>query len=58
VAPIAGALLGAAIYRLIAAAPAAPVLADGRLRDPPERRQRQVRAGSSGQQQDGSRPQS
>ena len=46
VAPIVGALLGAAMYRLVAAEQAAPVRADGRLREHPERRQRQVRAGS------------
>jgi len=52
VAPIAGALLGAAIYRFIGAGQAAPVAADARGRPQPERRQRQVRGGGSGSRQD------
>ena len=55
-APVAGALLGAAIYRAVGATETAPAPvaapADGRVRVHPERRQRQVRAGSSGQRQD------
>jgi aquaporin Z len=50
VAPIAGALLGAAIYRFIGAEEAAAGLAQARAPDRPERRQRQVRGGG-GQQQ-------
>jgi aquaporin Z len=52
VAPIVGALLGAAIYRFIGAEEPAAALADARTRVHPERRQRQVRGSSSGQRQD------
>jgi aquaporin Z len=52
VAPIVGALLGAAIYRFIGADEPAAALADARTRVHPERRQRQVRGSSSGQRQD------
>lgn len=47
VAPLAGALLGAALYRLVgAAAPQqAPAMAEARARAQPERRRRQVRGG-------------
>ncbi|WP_332879259.1 aquaporin Z [Massilia sp. S19_KUP03_FR1] len=50
VAPVAGALLGAAIYRFIGAQDPAAALADARAPAHPERRQRQVRG--SGQRQD------
>ncbi|MBC7657002.1 MAG: aquaporin Z [Frankiaceae bacterium] len=50
VAPVAGALLGAAIYRFIGAEQAAAALADRRTPAHPERRQRQVRG--SGARQD------
>lgn len=52
VAPIAGALLGAAIYRFVGAEESAKALADAGGRAHPERRQRQVRGGSGGQRQD------
>lgn len=48
IAPLGGALLGVAIYRFIGAEDRAAVPADPRARVYPERRQRQVRAGSSG----------
>ncbi|MES2262392.1 MAG: aquaporin Z [Pseudomonadota bacterium] len=51
VAPIVGALLGAAIYRLIGAGEAATAPAEAGARPHPERRRRQVR-GSGGQRQD------
>jgi aquaporin Z len=47
VAPIAGALLGAAVYRVIGAGEAAPAAA-APARAHPERRQRQVRGGTAG----------
>ncbi len=52
VAPIAGALLGAAVYRVIGAGEPAAAPSDARVRVHLERRQRQVRAGSSGQRQE------
>ena len=52
VAPIVGALLGAAIYRLIGAEEPAAALANARAPVHPERRQRQVRGSRSGQGQD------
>ncbi|WP_426115322.1 aquaporin Z [Massilia sp. PWRC2] len=51
VAPIAGAMLGAAMYRSIGAGKAAPVVTNPRPPGHAERRQRQVR-GNSGQRQD------
>lgn len=51
VAPIAGALLGAAMYRSIGAGKAAPGVTNPRTPGHAERRQRQVR-GNSGQRQD------
>lgn len=52
VAPIVGAFLGAVIYRFISAEEPAAALANARMPAYPERRQRQVRGGSSGQRQD------
>ncbi len=52
VAPIIGALAGAVIYRFVSAEETAAARANAQVPAHPERRQRQVRGGGSGQRQD------